>query len=79
MRNLRPGVTALEELRSFAMYDDPYLLPNDFCIVEASKAASSDDNLCELYEHDHGAGPLAILPVPSGEVRLCFFSTRCGL
>ena len=55
MRNLRPGVTALEELRSFAMYDDPYLLPNDFCIVEASKAASSDDNFCELYEHDHGA------------------------
>ena len=55
MRNLRPGVTALEELRSFAMYDDPYLLQNDFCIVEASKAASSDGSLCELYEHDHGA------------------------
>ena len=29
---------ALLRLRSFAMYDDPSLLPKDFAIVEASKA-----------------------------------------
>ena len=34
------------------MFDDPSLLPNDFAIVEASKAASSDDNSCVLYGHE---------------------------
>ena len=34
------------------MYDDPSLLPNDFAIVEASKAASFDDTSCVLYEHE---------------------------
>ena len=42
-----------EDLRAFfAPRESDSLLPNGFAIVEASKAASSDDSSFVLYEHE---------------------------